>query len=30
VREFPQDAWVYFPWDTGLSFQEPIGARGKG
>ena len=29
VREFPQDAWIYFPWDTGLSFQEPIGA-GKG
>ncbi len=30
VREIPQDTWIYFPWDTGLSFQEPIGARNWG
>ncbi len=30
VREIPQDTWIYFPWDTGLTFQEPIGARNWG
>jgi len=30
VREIPQETWIYFPWDTGLSFQEPIGTRDKG
>jgi len=30
VREIPQETWIYFPWDTGLTFQEPIGARSKG
>ena len=29
VREIPQETWIYFPWDTGLSFQEPIGARNR-
>jgi xanthine phosphoribosyltransferase len=29
VTEVSQDTWIYFPWDTGLSFQEPI-ARGGG
>jgi xanthine phosphoribosyltransferase len=29
VREVAQDTWIYFPWDTALSFQAPIGA-GKG
>ncbi|QGM45716.1 xanthine phosphoribosyltransferase [Methylocystis heyeri] len=24
VREVAQDTWIYFPWDTGLSFQAPI------
>lgn len=24
VTEVPQDTWIYFPWDTGLSFQAPI------
>lgn len=24
VREVTQDTWIYFPWDTGLSFQAPI------
>ena len=29
VTEVSQDTWIYFPWDTGLSFQPPIakGAR---
>lgn len=26
VAEVAQDTWVYFPWDTGLSFQAPIRA----
>ncbi len=30
VREIPQETWIYFPWDTGLSFQEPIGTRDRG
>jgi len=30
VREVPQETWIYFPWDTGLSFQEPIGGQKKG
>jgi xanthine phosphoribosyltransferase len=25
VREFPQESWIYFPWDTALSFAAPIG-----
>jgi xanthine phosphoribosyltransferase len=24
VTEVSQDTWIYFPWDTGLSFQAPI------
>jgi xanthine phosphoribosyltransferase len=24
VTEVSQDTWIYFPWDLGLSFQEPI------
>jgi xanthine phosphoribosyltransferase len=24
VRLVPQDTWIYFPWDTGLTFQAPI------
>jgi xanthine phosphoribosyltransferase len=30
VREVAQETWIYFPWDTGLSFQAPIGAAAKG
>ncbi|MGA9599885.1 MAG: xanthine phosphoribosyltransferase [Methylocystis sp.] len=30
VREILQETWIYFPWDTGLSFQEPIGTRDRG
>ncbi|MCQ4190077.1 MULTISPECIES: xanthine phosphoribosyltransferase [Methylocystis] len=26
VTEVSQDTWIFFPWDTGLSFQAPIGA----
>ncbi len=25
VRQVSQETWIYFPWDTGLSFQAPIG-----
>jgi xanthine phosphoribosyltransferase len=28
VTEVSQDTWIYFPWDTGLTFQEPIARRG--
>jgi xanthine phosphoribosyltransferase len=30
ITEVSQDTWIYFPWDMGLSFQEPIrkGANG--
>jgi xanthine phosphoribosyltransferase len=24
IRQVPQETWIYFPWDTGLSFQAPI------
>ena len=24
ITEVPQDTWIYFPWDLGLSFQTPI------
>ncbi len=24
VTEVSQDTWIYFPWDTGLAYQEPI------
>jgi len=24
VRQVAQDTWIYFPWDTALSFQAPI------
>lgn len=27
VREVSQDTWIYFPWDTGLSFQAPIAGK---
>ena len=30
VHEVAQETWIYFPWDTALSFQEPISARRKG
>ena len=30
VHGVAQETWIYFPWDTALSFQEPISARRKG
>ena len=24
ITEVSQDTWIYFPWDLGLAFQEPI------
>ena len=24
VKEFKQNKWIYFPWDTGLAVQPPI------
>ena len=29
ITEVSQDTWIYFPWDMGLTFQEPIG-KGAG
>ena len=26
ITEVSQDTWIYFPWDMGLSYQEPIKA----
>jgi xanthine phosphoribosyltransferase len=28
VTEVSQDTWIFFPWDTGLSFQPPIKEAG--
>ncbi len=28
ITEVSQDTWIYFPWDMGLSYQEPI-AKGS-
>jgi xanthine phosphoribosyltransferase len=28
VTEVSQDTWIFFPWDTGLSFQAPISTHG--
>lgn len=30
VTEVSQDTWIYFPWDTGLSFQAPIHKPARG
>ena len=30
VTEVSQDTWIYFPWDMGLAYQEPITAGAKG
>ena len=24
ITEVSQDTWIYFPWDLGLAFQQPI------
>ena len=28
ITEVPQDTWIYFPWDLGLSFQAPLAGEG--
>ena len=28
VTEVSQDTWIFFPWDTGLTFQAPISTHG--
>ncbi|PHP65819.1 xanthine phosphoribosyltransferase [Zhengella mangrovi] len=30
VTEVSQDTWIYFPWDMGFSYQEPIAEGHKG
>lgn len=30
VTEVSQDTWIYFPWDMGLTYQEPIAKSHKG
>jgi len=30
ITEVSQDTWIFFPWDLGLSFQEPIRQGGGG
>ena len=27
VTEVSQDTWIYFPWDLGVSYQQPISGR---
>lgn len=29
ITEVSQDTWIYFPWDLGLSYQEPIRGAGE-
>jgi xanthine phosphoribosyltransferase len=28
ITEVSQDTWIFFPWDTGLTFQPPIREAG--
>ena len=30
VTEVSQDTWIYFPWDMGFSYQEPISKNHRG
>ncbi|RYB04982.1 xanthine phosphoribosyltransferase [Lichenibacterium ramalinae] len=30
VTEVSQDTWIYFPWDMGLAFQEPLATGQRG
>ncbi|MCP8940468.1 xanthine phosphoribosyltransferase [Alsobacter sp. SYSU M60028] len=30
ITEVSQDTWIYFPWDLGLAFQEPISDVSRG
>ncbi len=29
ITEVSQDTWIYFPWDMGLTYQEPISKGGN-
>lgn len=29
VTEVSQDTWIYFPWDMGFTYQEPIAKHGR-
>ena len=30
ITEVSQDTWIFFPWDMGFTYQEPIAGAGKG
>jgi len=30
VTEVSQDTWIYFPWDMGFTYQEPIAKSHRG
>jgi xanthine phosphoribosyltransferase len=30
VTEVSQDTWIYFPWDMGFTYQEPIAGDKRG
>jgi xanthine phosphoribosyltransferase len=30
ITEVSQDTWIYFPWDMGFSYQEPIAKGSRG
>jgi xanthine phosphoribosyltransferase len=30
VTEVSQDTWIYFPWDMGFTYQEPIAKEPRG
>ena len=30
ITEVSQDTWIFFPWDLGFTYQEPIAGAGKG
>ncbi len=30
VTEVSQDTWIYFPWDMGFTYQEPIAKGSRG
>jgi xanthine phosphoribosyltransferase len=30
ITEVSQDTWIFFPWDMGFTYQEPIAGVGKG
>jgi len=30
ITEVSQDTWIYFPWDMGFTYQEPIAKGHRG